>query len=212
MLSPTGGVLRGLRTASLGVTGFVLALMAHVAAGGGAPGPVALLLLAGLIGLGTFLLTGVRLSPLRVEVSLSAMQVLLHEVFMLLGAPAGCLMPGMSPTAGGHVGHCQPILGSAISIAQAQMGQRSMFAAPAMVGAHVAATALMVALLAHGEKVLWLLLAGYVRPPPWLRVGPPGLPAVWIIASGASRNFRARFVYGGASRRGPPPRSLFAFV
>ena len=65
MLSPTGGVLRGLRTASLGVTGFVLALMAHVAAGGGAPGPVALLLLAGLIGLGAFLLTVVRLSPLR---------------------------------------------------------------------------------------------------------------------------------------------------
>ena len=67
---PTKGLLRGLRAASLGVVGFVLALAAHVAAGGAEPGPVVLLLLAGLVGLAAVLLTGVRLTPVR-NVSIS---------------------------------------------------------------------------------------------------------------------------------------------
>ena len=47
-----------MRAASLEVVGFVHALAAHVAAGGGTPGPVVLLLLGGLIGLAAVLLTG----------------------------------------------------------------------------------------------------------------------------------------------------------
>lgn len=51
-----------MRVCSLGVLGFVLALVAHVAAGGAAPRPVVLILLAGLTGLAAVLLTRVRRS------------------------------------------------------------------------------------------------------------------------------------------------------
>jgi hypothetical protein len=212
MLSPTTGLLRGLRAASLGVAGFVLALVAHLAAGGVAPGSAVLLLLGGLIAVAAVLITGVRLSPIRIGLSLSAEQVVLHEVFMRLGARADCLMTGAGAPAGGHLGHGQQMLGCATNMAHAGMGQTSMLATPAMVGAHAGATAAMVALLAYGEKLLWLLLAGYVRPPRWLRTGCPELLTVRTISAGASRMLRVRFAYGGVGRRGPPPRSLYAIV
>src|ERR1035437_9670426 len=96
MSSPAQGLLRGLRTASPGVAGYVLALAAHVAAGSAAPGPIVLFLLAGLISAVSVLLTGVRLSPVRVVLCLTAMQVVLHEAVMRLSGPAGCGMPAMS--------------------------------------------------------------------------------------------------------------------
>src|SRR5665811_2199527 len=158
------------------------------------------------------LLTGVRLTPVRVAGSLTAMQVVLHEAFMWLGSPTACLMTGMNAPAGGHMGHgAQPMLDCATGMAHAGMGQASMFAATAMLGAHVAATAVMVTLLAYGEKVLWFL-AGCVRPPRWLRVSPPELPAMRVVSVGAPRMLRVRFACGGVGRRGPPLRGLFAIA
>lgn len=210
MLSPTRGRLRGLRAASFGVVGFVLALVAHVAAGGAAPGPAVLLLLAWLVGLAAVLLTGVRLSPLQVVVSVAAIQVVLHEAFMRLGAPAGCLIPAASAPSGGHMGTGgQPVLECAAGMAQAGMVEPSVFAATAMAGAHIAATAVMAALLAYGEKVLWFL-AGFVRPPRWLCVGLAELPVVLVASSGAPRMLPVRIACGGLGRRGPPTRGLFA--
>jgi hypothetical protein len=214
MSSPAQGLLRGLRAASLGVAGFVLALAAHVAAGGATPRPVMLLLLAGLIGLAAVLLTGARLSPVRVGVCLAAMQVGLHEAFMWLGAPAACVMPGMNTPVGAHMGMgqgAQPMLHCAATMTHAGMGHSSVFAATAMLGAHGAATALMAALLAYGERVLWFA-AGWVRPTRWLLVGPPELPAVLLFSFGAPPMVRVRFACGGVGRRGPPPRGLFATI
>ena len=214
MLSPAQGLLRGLRAASLGVVGFVLALAAHVAAGGGTPRPAVLLLLGGLIGLAAVLITGARLSPVRVGVCLAAMQVVLHEAFMWLGAPAGCVMPGMNTPMGAHMGMgqgAQPMLSCAAAMTPAGMGHSSVFAATAMLGAHGAATALMAALLAYGERVLWSA-AGWVRPAPWLRVGPPELPAVLFFPLGPPPMVPVRFACGGVGRRGPPPRGLFATI
>lgn len=211
-MSPTRGVLRGLRAASLGAVGFGLALVAHVAAGGSAPGPVVLLFLAGLIGLTALLLTRARLSPVRVGISLSAMQVVLHEAFMWLGSPAGCSMTGVVDPGGMQMGHgSQPVLECATGMARAGMGQGSVFAAMTMLGAHVVATAVMVVLLAFGEKMLWFL-AGSVRPAQWLRVGLPELPAMRVGSSSAPRRLRAQFASGGVGRRGPPTRGLFATV
>ncbi len=211
-MSPTRGLWRGLRASSLGVVAFVLALSAHVAAGGVAPGPGVLLLLAGLIGLAASLLTGVRLSPLRVGVSLTAMQVVLHEAFMWLGVPGGCLMMGMSPTAGGSMSHgnrsaveCTP------SLANAGLGHSSVFSVTTMVGAHIVATAVMAALLAYGERVLWFL-AGFVRAPRWLRVPRPELPTAGSASSRSPQMIRVLFPCGGVGRRGPPPRCLCALV
>jgi hypothetical protein len=211
MLSPAQGLLRGLRAASLGGVGFVLALAAHVAAGGPTPGPVVLLLLAGLIGLAGVLLTGVRLSPFRVVVSLAVMQVVLHEAFMWLSVPAACVMnaPG-----GAHMGMgqgAQPLLNCAAGMTYTGMGRSSVFAATAMLGAHVAATALMSALLAYGERVLWFL-AGWVRPRWWVRVGLPQFLAIRGFSFCAPPMGRVRFACGGVGRRGPPPWGLFAIA
>ena len=214
MLTPTRGMLRGLRAASLGAVGFGLALVAHLAAGGAAPGPVMLLLLAGLVSLAAVLLTGNRLSPIRVGVSLTAMQVILHEIFMWLGAPAVCVMSGVSAPPGGPMGHGDgpaPLVACASGMAQLGIDQRSTFAATAMLGAHVAATAVMAALLAYGDQVLWFL-AGCVRPLQWLRVGLPELPVVRVASSGAPGILHLRYACGGVGRRGPPSPVLVAFV
>jgi len=208
MVSPTQGWLRGLRAGSLGVVGLVLALVAHVAAGGAAPGPVVLIVLAGLTGLAAVLLTRVRLGPVRVGMSLTAMQVVLHELFMRVSSPA-CQMTGMRAPASGHLSHGAPMLHCATGMARAGMGQRSVLAATAMVGAHVMATAVLAAAMAHGEKVLWLL-AGWVDPPRWLRVGLAELPAVRVVSVGAPQIFRMRLATGGVGRRGPPAWGLFA--
>src|ERR1035437_3350922 len=184
MLSPTRGLLRGVRAASLGIVGFVLALVGHKAAGGDTPGPVALLLLTGLIGLAAVLLTVVRLSPVRVILSLATMQVALHEAFMWLGSPTACAITQMSAPAGRNMAHDgQPTLTCATGMAQTGMSQNSVFTGIAMVGAHVVATAVMAALLAYGETVLWIL-AGWVRAPRWMRIGLPKVPAVPLVPSG----------------------------
>ena len=184
MSSPTRGLIRGLRAGSLGVGGFVLALIAHEAAHGVVPGPAPLLLLGGLTGLAALLLTGVRLSPVRVGLSLIVMQVTLHEAFMRL---------------------------SATGMADAGMGQRSPWADMAMVGAHVAATAMMAAALAAGEKVLWFL-AGFVIPIRWPRMDMPELSAVSLTPAGQTRSLRGRFADGGVGRRGPPRHGLIALL
>jgi hypothetical protein len=169
-------LIRGLRAGSLGVGGFVLALLAHVAAQGVVPGLASLLLLGGLIGLAAILLTGVRLSPVRVGLSVIVMQLALHEAFMRL---------------------------STTGMADAGMGQRSPSAGMAMVGAHIAATLVMAALLAAGEKMLWFL-AGFVIPIRWPRMVPPELSAVSLTPAGQTRSLRGRFADGGVGRRGPP--------
>jgi hypothetical protein len=212
MLRPTGGLVRGVRAASLGIGGFVLALVAHAAAGGATPGPVVLLLLAGLTGLAAVLLTGVRLSPAQVVLSLTTMQVFLHEAFMWLGSPAACVTAGKGAPAGMDMGRGpQPMLDCATGLAQAGMGKTSMLAGAAMVTAHVAATAVMAALLAYGERVLWFL-AGWVRPRRWLRVVLPEIPPVRVGSSGAPRTLLVQVACGGVGRRGPPQRGLFAVI
>jgi len=210
MLRPTRGLLRGARAASLGIAGFVLALVAHLAAGGAAPGLVVLLLLAGLTGLAAVLATGVLLGPVRVVLSLTAMQVALHEAFMWLGSSTGCAMTGVSAPAGTDMGRgTEPMLDCATGMAQAGMAMTPMLASALMVTAHLAATAAVAALLAYGEKVLWFL-AGWVRPRRWLRVVLPEIPPVRICDSGAPRIPPVQLDRGGVGRRGPPPRGLSA--
>ena len=212
MLRPTRGVLRGARAASLGIAGFVLALVAHTAARGATPGPVVLLLLAGLTCLAAVLLTGVLLSPVRVVVSLTTMQVALHEAFMWLGSSTGCTMTGMTAPAGMNMGRgTEPMFDCATGMTQAGMGKTSMLASALMVTAHIAATAAVAGLLAYGEKVLWFL-AGWVRPRRWLRVALPVIPPVPVGASGAPRMLLVQFACGGVGRRGPPPRGLFVTI
>jgi hypothetical protein len=212
MASPTGGRLRILRAASLGVVGFVLALVAHRMAGGAAPGLIVLNLLAGLTGLAALLLTAVRLSPLRIGVSLAAMQVALHEAFQWLGAPAGWAPGAGSATGAMQVGQVgQPALAFGTGMTDPGMGQGPVLGTTAMLGAHVAATVVMAALLANGEKVLWFL-ARWVRPAPWLRVHVTHRPVAQTVSASTPPRLRVRLSTGGVGRRGPPPQALSAIV
>jgi hypothetical protein len=195
-MSPTRGLLRGARATSLGVTGFILALAAHSAAGGAAPGLAALLLMAGLTGLAALLLTRARVSPSGIGSWLILMQVVLHEAFMGLGPSAVMVQAGMT-----HAGMAQA------GMAPAGMSARSPFADTRMLAAHVAATALMAALLAYGEKALWLL-AGYAGPPRSVSTDLPELPPVHPAVAPAPRLVRLCFADGGVGRRGPPLKDL----
>lgn len=193
-----------MRAASLGVVGFVLSLVAHMAAGGTAPAPAMLLALASLIALAAVLVTGVRMTPLRVTMSLAAMQMVLHEAFMRLDVPLDCSMTGMAPPTTGHLGpNSQPALDCATGMAHAGLGQPSVFAASAMLGAHVSATVVMAALLAYGEKVLWYL-ASWVRPSRIVRVSLSELLAAPIMSAGAPRISCGHLARGGVGLRGPP--------
>jgi hypothetical protein len=141
------------------------------------------------------------------------MQVVLHEAFGWLGAPVDCATTAAGATGamqmGGQGG--QSALTCAAGMAGAGMGQGSVSGATAMLGAHIAATAVMAALLAYGEKVLWLL-ARWVRPAPWLRVRLPRLPTVQAVSSTAPPMVRLLLASGGVGRRGPPPQALSAIA
>jgi len=197
-----------LRASLLAVVGFTLALVAHVTGGGAVPRPAVLLFLAGLIGLAAVLLTRTRLTPLRVGLALSAMQAGLHEAFMRLGAQAGCPMTDGSLTGGMQMGHgSQPVAVCANGVSHAGLAQSSMLTGTTMIGAHLAATAVMVGLLAYGEKVLWFL-AGCVRPARWLRVVPAEAPPARIAAPVAPPTTCLQLTSGGVGRRGPPMSGL----
>jgi hypothetical protein len=203
-MNPTRGLLRGLRASLLAIVGFNLAMVAHVTGGGTVPGPAVLLLLAGFIGVAAVFLTRTRLTPLRVSLSLCAMQVGLHEAFMRLGPQAACPMTNGSMAGGMPMGHGgQPVAACATGLAHAGLAQGSMLTGTTMIGAHLAATAVMVGLLAYGEKVLWFL-AGCVRPARWLRVVPSEPPPARITASGAPSKMCLQFTSAGVGPRGPP--------
>jgi len=211
-MRPTRGLLRGLRASSLSLVGFTLALVAHLTAGGSVPGPAMLLLLAGFVGLAAVLLTRTRLTPLRVVMSLSAMQVGLHEAFMRLGPQAGCPLTGGSMAGGMQMGYeGQTMDACATELAHAVLAQGSVLTGATMIGAHLTATAVMAGLLAYGEQALWFL-AGCVRPARWLRVAAPEPPPDLIAASCAPRTTCMRFTSGGVGRRGPPMSGLLTAV
>jgi len=132
------------------------------------------------------------------------MQVGLHEAFMWLGSNPACPMTDVSMASGMQMGHGgQPVAACATSLAQAGLAQNSMLTGTTMIGAHLAATALMAGLLAYGEKVLWLL-AGWVRPARWLRVVPTEPPPARIAAYGGLPTICLQLTSGGVGRRGPP--------
>jgi hypothetical protein len=101
MSSPTQGLLRRVARRLAGRCGLCPHPGSPCGGRGGAPGPVRPILLAGLTGL-AMLLTGVRLSLVRVGVSLTAVQVVLHEAFKRLNAPPAWAIAGMRAPAGGQ--------------------------------------------------------------------------------------------------------------
>lgn len=168
---------RLLRTSVVGATILGLAAGAHLLAGGSLPGaPIMAAILALHIMVATFATT-FRLSLPAMTALLGAGQVVLHHAFTALshGMPVAA-GPGMGHAAGQAAHH---LGGHAAAHTDAHMAQLLAQAAPlaihtgeavghtslsgAMLAAHVAASLLTAAVLAHGENALWAL-AGWLRP------------------------------------------------
>ena len=191
------------RAAMLGSVAFALALSAHVVAGGTAPSMAVCLVLAMVCGGVCVGVTARRLGLVAMTTTLGLLQLGLHYSFMWLTS-GGCVTgspTGMAPMRmlGGpaQILACAPMAaGTMASMAHVPTGL--------MLGAHAVATMTTALVLAHGERVLWLLVSavwtvfhavGHVLVSPAKLRSQPGLIA------GAGRGL---VVLGGIGRRGPP--------
>jgi hypothetical protein len=200
MGSPAAGALRVARAAAFGAVALALALIAHVAAGGSSPRPIALTFLAGVVAGVSVVVTGRRLCVGATTLALGAVQVGLHAAFMALTPAAGCMTVTMPVShAGGPMS-----MTSCPDGAPGWMGLPGSGAALPMVLAHAGATVVLAVLLARGDRALWLL-GTLVLPILSLRAAPrlrrrlAPLLGCTVPALG-----RGRMVSSGVGRRGPP--------
>jgi hypothetical protein len=186
------------------ITGSTMSVAAagHVLGGGVLPAPGTVAVLAALLLVPVAWLAARELSFLTLLGVLGAGQLLLHEAFISLSAPAVCL-----PSLTGQMPHHGQAMGMACSAAEPasmsfHLGTGSD--SPLMLAGHVLALLGTAWLLRRGEEALWRLLA-WLRPlvqlPQPARIvavrqrtmaaGLPYVPAPW-------RNLRTD------SLRGPP--------
>ena len=182
MIPSAGDGVRLIRLLAFPVTATVLGLAAHLTAGGSPPS-AASTLLAGLVALVAGLgLSRRRRTAVTIAVVLGAVQLVLHEIFLV---SAGCDAVMAMGLPGAH-----PV------------------SAPWMTLAHAAAVPPSAAALARGERLLELL-AGWLRPvlrPAAALVAAPPLPprrARVLVdrAPGLRASLRAA---APLLRRGPP--------
>jgi hypothetical protein len=198
--SPARGATRLVRSAVLGTACLLLALSAHVLAGGQAPSVLALLVLSVPIGCACVLVTGRQVGLLRIGTVLGVTQVVLHEAFLSL-AQSACAPAGTSIHAHGQ--------SMAAACGTATAGPMHM-AAPtwSMLAAHALAAAAVGLLLRQGERLLWAVVS-------WLAPAPPLHSALLLPAAGlrpgapaVRRSARSVAIPGGVGLRGPPAGRL----
>ena len=208
MSHPATGSLRVFRAAMLGSVAFALALSAHVVAGGQAPSMAVCLVLEMVCGGVCLGVTARRLGLVAMTTTLGVLQLGLHYSFMWLTS-GGCVTSSLTAMApmrmlGGpaHTLACAPMAAGAMALmAHVPTGL--------MLGAHVVATIATALVLAHGERVLWLLVSAV-----WtvfhavgrVLVSPAKLRSQPALIAGAGLGLVA---LGGIGRRGPPAPRLF---
>jgi len=209
MSHPATGSLRVLRAAMLGSVAFALSLSAHVVAGGQAPSMTICLALTMACGAVSMGLTSGRLGLPAITTTLGVFQLGLHYCLMWLasascvaGSPVGAAPMRM------HGGPAQ-MLTCAPMVAGA-MASTAHVSTGLMLGAHAVATMATAWVLAHGERVLWLLVSAVwtvfhtvgtvLITPAKRRPKPP-------LTDGVGR---ALVALGGIGRRGPPAPRHFA--
>lgn len=179
MTDPSGGVVRGVRAANLSTVILALAVAGHVLGGGAWPSWGALLAVIVLAGALSAVLTNRRLTPVRLLAALSVGQLSVHEILSLT-------------TGHGSVGHDH-----AAMAAGASEGMPSGWAVTwlgtdlRMLAGHAAATVVAAAVIAYGERVLWLA---------WEAVRPRALTIGTPVVRPVARTWCAAVVL--------PPRSL----
>lgn len=198
-MSATRGALRLGRSAALGASCLLLALAAHVLAGGPAPSLLAVIVLAVPVSCACVLATGRRAGLARIGTVLGLTQLGLHQAFVALGQPP---CTGSTTSLPGHLaGHTGAGAGISASCGPAM---HMAGGSAVMVAGHVLAAGLTALVLWQGERLLWAVLA-------WL--GWTALPSTETTLAARARVVRAAVVrrvtgsiavLGGVGRRGPP--------
>jgi hypothetical protein len=190
---------------ALTVTGLILGLAAaaHTAAGGHLPPVPVLGLLAALVLLPVTVLARRRLSLASIAGALGAGQLALHTAFTFLAGPVDQCTAGIA--AHGHH-QAQTIPDCAAAGTGILALHVPALPGPAMVTAHVLAVAATALLLAHGERVLWRMLAWLA--PRAIELRPSPLPQ-WTAPAPLSTSCGPRLHPSLRTRlvRGPPASS-----
>ncbi len=150
------GALRGARAAVLAVVALALAATAHAAAGGSLPSLPLLALVVVPLAWGAVALTVRPLGPVLLVGALGTSQLVLHEAFMVLSAPACAAGPAASMA--GMPGHhlaVSAMTGGCMSHGTAMAGGTT---GAGMLVVHAVATVATALLLAHGDALLGSLL------------------------------------------------------
>jgi hypothetical protein len=191
--------LRVSRAAVFAVVAVALAAGAHVIGGGSAPGPAALLVLGVPVVWASLFLTMARRRWPIVIGALAVVQIGLHEGLRLLSEPMAASFGSPSPMAGHGVAMADMAMPAPENVTG--MAGPSL----SMVAAHLVATVLTGAVLAHGEQLLWSLWT-------WLRRSiiapeptPHFVPRVRnAFAWNETRSLIPVLVDRSVRRRGPP--------
>jgi hypothetical protein len=206
--SPGSGALRAVRAGLLGLVCVLLALSGHLAGGGHAPSPWAVVILALPMAALCLGLTARRRGVGSIGAVVAGSQLVLHEALMWFQAGTACTGPAdvhAHAHLPAHLGQaeavsgCRPMAGMASALPAGAGGSR---AAALMVLSHALAAAVTTVVLAHGEALLWRLWHRLTRgvPQAHVRLVPATRGAAWSSYD-APAGRRAR---GSARRRAPP--------
>src|SRR6478735_767691 len=200
--------LRWTRAGTVATVATLLAVGAHVQAGGPAPSlPVLAFLVLGLTAASATLLAGPA-STVRVVLLTAGGLVVAHQVLTAPSAPAAARSPtpGMAGMAGHHTGHVGEHGAPDAAPGVGALAPHLLGADPRMMAAHLAAAVVVGLWLAAGERAVWTLLTDIWRS---LRLPVSTAPSTPVPAGAAAPRLAgttlARMVAGSVVRRGPPP-------
>ncbi|PPG50052.1 hypothetical protein C5C24_10910 [Rathayibacter sp. AY2B3] len=184
------------------------AAASHTLAGAETPAPAVLALAAAFAVVVCVLLSGRRLSLPRLTASVLVSQIAYHGLFLVTGSGGEVSVVGTTGT-GAHFHD-----GSTIELIAGGGGHAAH--APLMLVAHLAAAALTVAALRHGERLFWTLGAGLqrvvvrivTRASAPVLAGAPGVPPTNAAEPRSPLIFDT--VLSILRHRGPPLRALRA--
>jgi hypothetical protein len=199
--------LRAVRAVVFGTVTLLLAAGGHLLAGGALPS-LGTTLAAGLpIACASVVLARASRGPLAIAAALGVAQFALHHVFSLASATS-CATPLTATGHGHHGGHLAHGALTACVPAAGHAGHHAMSAV--MLTAHVAATALAVLLLLHGERLL-VRLWTWARPR--ITVGAVAVPGLHApVVAARTLVVVALRAATDVSRRGPPARLAVTFA
>lgn len=201
--------VRAVRGVAAAVAATATAAASHTLAGATAPSLPVLALAGAFAAVVCVVLTGRRLSPLRLAASVLLSQLAYHALFLVAGSGGEVSVAGGTPSSG----HFHD---SATVELIAGGGGPSAHAAhsTSMLAAHLVAAVLTFAALQHGERLFWTLGATLARAVVRIvarasALLAPSSPSIAVLGAPEPREPRALdAVLSLLRHRGPPARAL----